>query len=132
MNESIQEREIQSLNIQISASFLYLAVITVSILLLENSKRVLQEKTPFFETDDKLNILLINRIVALGVVGMLLYASYKNIELAKLKEQELNSFYLELIASILSSVSAIIVLIVAIRAFDNNSFSLANLENPEL
>lgn len=131
MNESIQDREVRSLNIQIFASFLYLVVISVSIILLENSKRTIKGQTPFLEIDDKLNILLLNRIVALVIVGMFLYASYKNIEVAKLKEQELDSFYLEFISSILSSLSSIIVLIVAIRAFDNNSFSLANLENPE-
>lgn len=131
MNKSIKEREVQSLNIQIFASFLYLGVLSVSIILLENSKRVIQNKTPIFKIDDKLNILLLNRIVALVIVGMFLYASYQNIEVAKLKGQELESFYLEFISSMFSSLSFIIVLIVALRAFDNNSFSLANLENPE-
>lgn len=132
MNEYIRNREIRSLNIQIDASYFYLLTIIVSIILLENSKKTIEDNSPFMNIDDKLNVLLVNRIVSLFVVLSFLYAGYENIEVAKLKGQDLKSYYLELTSSILSLIGAILVLYVAIRAFDDNSFSLANLENPEI
>ena len=114
------------LKIQICLSIIFIFTIFVSISLSYNSMISLEERDKIYSDEDALNVLKLNRVislfVALGFVLINIYDKYVK-EKYDLDKGEAN---LQILASIMTLISSIIVLYVA---FSSDS-SIINNENP--
>lgn len=114
------------LKIQICLSIIFIFTIFVSISLSYNSMISLEERDKLYSDEDALNILKLNRLisllVALGFVLINIYDKYVK-EKYDLDKGEAD---LQILASIMTLISSIIVLYVA---FSSDS-SIINNENP--
>ena len=114
------------LKIQICLSIIFIFTVFVSISLSYNSMISLEGRDKIYSDEDALNVLKLNRVislfVALGFVLINIYDKYVK-EKYDLDKGEAN---LQILASIMTLISSIIVLYVA---FSSDS-SIINNENP--
>lgn len=126
----MNNNNIKSLNIQIIATYLYIVSLCISLLLTYNEKFNLQNKKKIFNEDTSYRLSVFNRLFVVGLVLTFLYVNYKDLETAKKGKKDLTPFSLQLTASELSLLSAVIVLYVVITS---GQYSIVSgIENPNL
>lgn len=119
------EIEIDLINKQIITTVIYIASLILSIFLLLSDKHNLKNEKPYFFSKNDRNLSIVNRIIVLTISITFLYLNYKHIELCDVNSSELVSENLQLEASCLSVIAAILVLYATIK-------DSADFENPEL
>lgn len=129
-NSGNNNSNIKSLNIQIIATYLYIVSLCISLLLTYNEKFNLQNKKKIFNEDASYRLSVFNRLFVVGLVLTFLYVNYKDLETAKKGKKDLTPFSLQLTASELSLLSAVIVLYVVITSGQYSVVS--GIENPNL
>lgn len=122
------EKEIELLNIDISTAILFIITILISIYLTYEQKLDLLKKKRILSKKDDQYILLFNRLFVLIIVLIILYDNYENYKLAKINNKDLKPFKIQIFASILTVVTALLVLYVVLYNWDTNSVS--DIENP--
>ncbi len=122
------EKEIELLNIDITTAVLFIITIIISIYLTyENRQDLLNRKRILNKKDDQY-ILLFNRLLVLIIVLIILYDNIEGYEIAKEKNKDLKPFKIQIFASILTVITALLILYVVFYNWDNNS--LSDIENP--
>ena len=122
------EKEIELLNIDIATALMFIVTIIISIYLTyENRQDLLNRKRLLNKKDDQY-ILLFNRLLVLIIVLIILYDNIEGYEIAKEKNKDLKPFKIQIFASILTVITALLVLYVVFYNWDNNS--LSDIENP--
>ncbi|CCY28117.1 unknown [Acholeplasma sp. CAG:878] len=122
------EKEIELLNIDIATALMFIVTIIISIYLTyENRQDLLNRKRILNKKDDQY-ILLFNRLLVLIIVLIILYDNIEGYEIAKEKNKDLKPFKIQIFASILTVITALLVLYVVFYNWDNNS--LSDIENP--
>lgn len=122
------EKEIELLNIDITTAVLFIITIIISIYLTyENRQDLLNRKRILNKKDDQY-ILLFNRLLVLIIVLVILYDNIEGYEIAKEKNKDLKPFKIQIFASILTVITALLILYVVFYNWDNNS--LSDIENP--
>ena len=122
------EKEIELLNIDITTAVLFIITIIISIYLTyENRQDLLNRKRILNKNDDQY-ILLFNRLLVLIIVLIILYDNIEGYEIAKEKNKDLKPFKIQIFASILTVITALLILYVVFYNWDNNS--LSDIENP--
>ncbi|MCI5521685.1 MAG: hypothetical protein MR411_03670 [Tenericutes bacterium] len=118
----------KNIELQILLSIFFIFTTIISIILLYNEDLYIKYKQFILNPKNAYIIASINRIVILIILLLFLYANYvdKNIDI--LENKDLKADNLQIIASILSIISGIIVLYVTIEYFSTNINS--SLENP--
>ena len=118
----------KNIELQILLSIFFIFTTIISIILLYNEDLYIKYKQFILDPKNVYIISSINRIVILIILLLFLYANYvdKNIDI--LENKDLKADNLQIIASILSIISGIIVLYVTIEYFSTNINS--SLENP--
>ena len=118
----------KNIELQILLSIFFIFTTIISIILLYNEDLYIKYKQFILDPKNAYIIASINRIVILIILLLFLYANYvdKNIDI--LENKDLKADNLQIIASILSIISGIIVLYVTIEYFSTNINS--SLENP--
>ena len=118
----------KNIELQILLSIFFIFTTIISIILLYNEDLYIKYKQFILDSKNVYIISSINRIVILIILLLFLYANYvdKNIDI--LENKDLKADNLQIIASILSIISGIIVLYVTIEYFSTNINS--SLENP--
>lgn len=118
----------KNIELQILLSIFFIFTTIISIILLYNEDLYIKYKQFILDPKNAYIIASINRIVILIILLLFLYANYvdKNIDI--IENKDLKSDNLQIIASILSIISGIIVLYVTIEYFSTNINS--SLENP--
>ena len=118
----------KNIELQILLSIFFIFTTIISIILLYNEDLYIKYKKFILDPKNVYIISSINRIVILIILLLFLYANYvdKNIDI--LENKDLKADNLQIIASILSIISGIIVLYVTIEYFSTNINS--SLENP--
>lgn len=118
----------KNIELQILLSIFFIFTTIISIILLYNEDLYIKYKKFILDPKNAYIIASINRIVILIILLLFLYANYvdKNIDI--LENKDLKADNLQIIASILSIISGIIVLYVTIEYFSTNINS--SLENP--
>ncbi len=118
----------KNIELQILLSIFFIFTTIISIILLYNEDLYIKYKKFILDPKNAYIIASINRIVILIILLLFLYANYvdKNIDI--LENKDLKADNLQIIASILSIISGIIVLYVTIEYFNTNINS--SLENP--
>lgn len=118
----------KNIELQILLSIFFIFTTIISIILLYNEDLYIKYKKFILDPENVYIISSINRMVILIILLLFLYANYvdKNIDI--LENKDLKADNLQIIASILTIISGIIVLYVTIEYFSTNINS--SLENP--
>ena len=118
----------KNIELQILLSIFFIFTTIISIILLYNEDLYIKYKQFILDPKNVYIIASINRIVILIILLLFLYANYvdKNIDI--IENKDLKADNLQIIASILTIISGIIVLYVTIEYFSTNINS--SLENP--
>lgn len=118
----------RNIELQILLSIFFIFTTIISIILLYNEDLYIKYKQFILDPKNAYIIASINRIVILIILLLFLYANYvdKNIDI--IENKDLKADNLQIIASILTIISGIIVLYVTIEYFSTNINS--SLENP--
>ena len=118
----------KNIELQILLSIFFIFTTIISIILLYNEDLYIKYKQFILDPKNAYIIASINRIVILIILLLFLYANYvdKNIDI--IENKDLKADNLQIIASILTIISGIIVLYVTIQYFSTNINS--SLENP--
>ena len=118
----------KNIELQILLSIFFIFTTIISIILLYNEDLYIKYKKFILDPNNVYIISSINRIVILIILLLFLYANYvdKNIDI--IENKDLKADNLQIIASILTIISGIIVLYVTIEYFSTNINS--SLENP--
>ncbi len=122
------KKQIELLNLQMLASVIFIITIIVSIYLTYSDKQnIINNKK-----ESNLDLSLLNRIVVLILALVYIYINLNNTYIAKKRNQNLDSFYIENIASFVALLAALLILYVVYINRKNNSFNVSDIENPTL
>ena len=123
----MKKEEIDAINTQIYALLLFLFSIIVSIIITYNQKLDLEGKETIMEANKSLKITLYNRILIVTISLIFLFVNYKLYLLSKEEGKDLKGYKLQILASILVTISGIIALYVVSLS---NTENIADVENP--
>ena len=124
------KNEEKIIDIQIVATILFIVSLTISLLLTYNDKYKTKYGKGFFNNETNYKISVLNRILVVILSFVFLYVNYSNKEIAKNKGQKTKPFQLQIMASELSILAALIVTYVVINS---GEYSLVtSIENPGL
>lgn len=124
----MKDKEINQLNIQIITSLIVIVTIAISILLTINQKRDLQNKKTFFTKKQTHDISYINRLTILITSIIFLIINYRLYEISKKEGEDLLVYYLQITASVLTTIASLIVFYVVTR--ETTGDEVADVENP--
>ena len=123
----MKKEEIKAIDIQLIAiSFLVISGI-ISFLITYNQKLNLEKKKTIFNSKDSLKITKFNRILSLIIALVFLGVNIKLYDISKEEGEDLKSYILQIIASILVVASGIIALYVVTLSETEN---ISDVENP--
>lgn len=123
-----KQEEINLLNIQLITSLTVIITVTISLILTYNQKLDLQNKKTLFTKKQTHNISYINRLTILITAIIFLYINYKLYKISKKEGEDLKVYYLQIIASILTTIAATIVLYVV--SIETVGDEISDVENP--
>lgn len=121
------QEEINAINIQLVALFIILFADIISIVTTYNQKLDLENKETMFESKELFKITLFNRILILVLSFVFLYVNYKLYNISKKEGEDLKTYSLQIVASLLVIVSGFIALYV-VKLSDTEN--IVDVENP--
>ena len=122
-----KNEEIEAINIQLITLLVVLVSTIISILITYNQKLDIEDKDTIFNSKESFNITLFNRILIVVISFVFLYVNIKLYNLSKEEGEDLKSYTLQIIASILAIISGLIALYVVKLSSTEN---LVDVENP--
>ena len=127
----MENNEIKIINIQITATILFMFSLFISLIITYNAKLKLQN-SKILNNNIENYLLVFNRIFVVFLSLIFLFSNLQNKKLAKEKEpnKSLDSFNLQIEASQLITLAAIIALYATVNNYSSNAIS--NVENPNL
>lgn len=123
----MKKEEIKTLNLQIFGLVISLITLLFSILLTYNQKLKLEKKKTILNGVNTLTLSYITRILTVAIAILFLYVNYKLYNLSKKENEDLKSYTLQIIASYLSIISALIAFYVVTLS---STETVADVENP--
>ena len=123
-----RQEEINLLNLQIITSITVIITVIISLLLTYNQKQDIKNKKTIFTKKQTHNISYINRLTILITAIIFLYINYKLYQISKKEGEDLKVYYLQILASILTTIAAIIVLYVV--SIEPSGDEISDIENP--
>lgn len=131
MNEQeLQKDQLFIIDGQLIGSILYILSFIATIIVIVNQRKVALNKDGFLTTEESQIIITLNKIFILLLLLLFVYLNFKSKKLAKNTNQDTSSLNLQIIASIISLVPALIGLYVVINDFSATNFQTAEIENP--
>ena len=125
----MKDEEIKYINYQLIGLGLTIVTTIVAILITYNQKLHLEGKKELFNSNKSLKITKINRTTILLIGILFLYINYKLYKISKEEGENLKSYKLQITASSLTTISAIIALYVV---YLSNTETIADVENPTI
>lgn len=122
--------EAKIIDIQILATYLFIFSLFVSLLLTYNDKYKNKTGKGFLNNKQNYTISVFNRLLIVGLSLTFLYVNSKNKEIALKKGNNPNPFNLQIMASELSLLAALIVTYVVIESGEYSI--ITSIENPSL
>ena len=121
-----KNEEIKAINIQLVALLIALVSAFISIIITYNQKLDLEDRNT---TDPKkiFNLTLFNRILIVVLSLVFLYVNYKLYDISKKQGENLKSYKLQIVASILTIIAGVIALYVVSLSTKEN---IVDVENP--
>ena len=123
-----KNKEIDLLNYQIYTSLIVIITVFISIILTINEQQKLKNKKTIFNKKTTQNISYINRLTILITSIIFLYINYKLYEISKKEGEDLTTYYLQILASILTIIASSIALYIVLK--DTNVNNVSDVENP--
>ena len=112
-----KDDEIKILDVQIIATIIYILSLFISYIITYNDRCEVLNKKPILTKNTSRNISVFNRVLVVVLTLVFLYINYKNIDIAKRKnDSNLSPFKLQTFAAELSTLAAIIVLYTVITS----------------
>ena len=131
MNEQeLQKEQLFIIDGQLIGTILYILSFVATITVIVNQRKVALNKKGFLTTEESQIIITLNKIFILLLLLLFLYLDFRSKKLAKNTNQDVSSLNLQIIASIISLVPALIGLYVVITDFSSTNFQTAEIENP--
>ena len=121
------EEEVRIINVQLITLFVSLFSLLLSIIITYNQKLSLENKDEILGTDDLFKITLFNRVLIVVISLIFLYVNYKLYEISKYEGEDLKSYELQIVASIITVVAGLIALYVVSLSTGNDT---VDIENP--
>ena len=107
-----KKEEVKAINIQLVALVVVLFSTVISILITYNQKLNLEKKKTLFDSKESFDITLFNRVLIVVLSFVFLYVNIKLFNLSKKEGEDLKSYILQIIASVLAIISGLIALYV--------------------
>ena len=123
-----RQEEINLLNIQLLTSLAVIITVSISLLLTYNQKQDIQNKKTIFTKKQTHNISYLNRLTILITAIIFLIINYKLYLISKKEGEDLKVYYLQILASILSTLAALIVFYVV--TIEPSGTEISDVENP--
>lgn len=131
MNEQeLQKDQLFIIDGQLIASILYILSFVATIIVIINQRQLALNKKGFLTAEESQIIITLNKIFILLLLLLFVYLNYKSKKLAQNTNQNIESLNLQIIASIISLIPALIGLYVVITDFSATNFQTAEIENP--
>lgn len=127
-----KNNEVTLLDIQLIASILYIASLSLSIILTYNDKQIVKKKKPILTNTQAANLSVFNRGFIVILTLVFLYTTYQSRENAKKENQKIWPFDLQLCASELSLLATVIVLYVVVKTAGERYSIVPGINNPSL
>lgn len=128
--DNTNKKEIELLNGQLIASFIFIICLVISLLITYNEKLEKENKKVLFTNRESIDIALINRFI-IFLLGI--YFVYNAIISKKLNNSKNNinktTSNLQILASILALLTTIIILYIIIINYNNQDFDISNENN---
>lgn len=121
------KEEVNAINIQLIALFIVLIADVISIITTYNQKLDLENKETMFESKKLFKITLFNRVLILVLSFVFLYVNFKLYNISKEEGEDLKSYRLQILASLLVIASGFIALYVVKMSDTEN---IVDVENP--
>ena len=125
----MKKEEIKYVNYQLIVLALTILAGCVSFFITYNQKRALEKKKPLINNKALLTVSLMNRILFLITGSLFLLINIKLYEISKYENEDLKTYELQIIASILVVVSEVIALYVTSTSTTNK---VSDIENPNI
>jgi len=122
-----KKEEVKAINIQLVALIIVLFSTIISILITYNQKLNLESKKTIFDSKESFDITLFNRVLIVILSFVFLYVNIKLFNLSKKEGEDLKSYILQIIASVLAIISGLIALYVVGLSTTEN---IVDVENP--
>ena len=123
-----REEEINLLNIQLITSLIVIITVAISLILTYNQKLDIENKKTIFTKKQTHNVSYINRLIILITAISFLIINYKLYQISKKEGEDLKVYYLQIIASILTTIAALIVFYVV--SIEPAGDEISDVENP--
>lgn len=117
------------LNGQLITSISSIIGVILGIVIIIDQKEKANGKDGFLTNDESQNIALITKLIFLFVVIYSLSLNYESLNLSKITNQDTSSLELQIKASYLSIIVALVGLYVVITNYNDSSFQPSEIEN---
>lgn len=125
-------RQLSIIDGQLIGCILYIISLIVSITIILNQRKRALGKEEFLTNEESQLLALLNKIFILALILWFLYLNYKAKEFAEDTNQDNSALELQIIASIISLIPALIGLYVVVTNFSNTNLQTAEIENSNL
>lgn len=127
MRNGNNQEEIKTVELQLGTLFFSLLSVIISILLTYNQKLEIKNQDTLFNTKDTFRLTKFNRRLIVVVSIIFLYVNYKLYEISKKEGEDLKPYQLQILASLITIISALITLYVVSLS---NKEEVVDIENP--
>ena len=103
--EKLQKEQLFIIDGQLIASILYILSFVATIIVIINQRNLALNKKGFLTVEESQIIITLNKIFILLLLLLFVYLNYKSIKLAENTNQNTNSLNLQMISSIISTLS---------------------------
>ncbi len=126
------KEQLSLLKFNIILTLIYIGSLIFSLILTYNEELKKQKKKPLFDVKKEKIYNLDNRILIAFLTLGYFYINIKNDLKARKKGKNVKNFDLQVIASVFSFLSVIIVLYVSYQEYKDRQVNIIDIENPEL
>ena len=128
--QNIQNKQLFIIDGQLIGCILYILSLVISITIILDQREKALGREGFLTSEEAQNISLLNKLLILGLVLWFLYLNYRAKELAASTNQETDTLGLQIAASAISLIPALIGLYVVATSFSDSNLQTAEIENP--
>lgn len=128
--QDIRNQQLFILDGQLVGCILYIVSLVISIINILNQRKRALGGEGFLTPEESQTLALLNKIFILALILWFLYLNYKSKDLAASTNQDASALELQIIASFISIIPALIGLYVVVTDFSNTNLQTAEIENP--
>lgn len=125
----MENEEIKYINYQLLGLGMTLITTVIAIIITYNQKLGTAKRKKILTNKDSLKLTYFNRIIILLIAILFLYINYRFYQIDKEKEVDIKGDILQIIASLLTIVGALIAIYVVTLS---NTENIADIENPNI